>query len=568
MTYATKIDLDMALLPKDTPMFSDLVLILEDDQSVNPIRRRDMISGLTRIAMAIGRPLQDIPCSPHWLQPRLAKVAPGALKISLKTWQNAISNARSAMVHAQIVDQRPHRKTHLNEDWRRLWDLILASNDRTLRPTLSRFIYFLNDAGVAPQEVSDDHAQAFHLALIRNEISKSPLRVYRSAVFGWNLAGKRISEWPDTKLDLPALTTVIKLPESALPPSFIADLDSLMARLATPDILDDATISKARRPATIYLYRRQILRFASEIVHSGVPAEELLSIGNILEPQMAQRGLRQMLSRTNNKPNNLTCRTAELLRFLGRATQQDPKTQAQLERLAGKLKLPSKQGMTRKNRDRLRVLLTEENSFKIFTMPDRLFQRPPQGKANAFTQALAREDALAMAILLYCPVRIKNLAGIHLEQHLQRPGDGRVFLVLTEEEVKNARPLEFELTQDVIKMINAHLKTRSLELCPAGTPWLFPRRDGRGPMDPNHLARRLKRRIRKETGLEMNAHLFRHFAVAHLLDARPGSYELARRLLGHSDVSHTINMYAGLEVKSAIKAYADLVGDKKKGWRA
>jgi hypothetical protein len=50
------------------------------------------------------------------------------------------------------------------------------------------------------------------------------------------------------------------------------------------------------------------------------------------------------------------------------------------------------------------------------------------------------------------------------------------------------------------------------------------------------------------------------------LDANPGGYEVARRLLGHSDLSHTINLYSGLEVTSATKAFSDLVSDLRKGY--
>lgn len=61
----------------------------------------------------------------------------------------------------------------------------------------------------------------------------------------------------------------------------------------------------------------------------------------------------------------------------------------------------------------------------------------------------------------------------------------------------------------------------------------------------------------------MNAHLFRHFAVMNWLDANPGAYEGARRLLGHSEVSSTIKMYSGLEVRAATKTFADLIEAKK-----
>ena len=47
------------------------------------------------------------------------------------------------------------------------------------------------------------------------------------------------------------------------------------------------------------------------------------------------------------------------------------------------------------------------------------------------------------------------------------------------------------------------------------------------------------------------------------LDANPGGYEVARRLLGHSDISHTINLYSGMEVKSATRAFAEHMAARK-----
>lgn len=150
-----------------------------------------------------------------------------------------------------------------------------------------------------------------------------------------------------------------------------------------------------------------------------------------------------------------------------------------------------------------------------------------------------------------------------MEQHIQRPGDGRAYLVLIEDDLKTDRPIEFELPSEVIRMIDRHLATRCPHMCPSGTPWLFPTRDGAGPVLSGQLAGRIKQRIRKVTGLEVNAHLFRHIAVMNWLDANPGGYEVARRLLGHSDISHTINLYSGMEVKSATRAFADLMATKK-----
>ena len=272
-----------------------------------------------------------------------------------------------------------------------------------------------------------------------------------------------------------------------------------------------------------------------------------------------------MLSRTENRTVKMISEMAALLRNLSRITGQPAETQKRLAKLAARVAVAPQKGMTRKNRDRLRGLQNDKSMLRLLQLPERVFTHPPEGKANAYTKALAREDAVAIAILLVCPVRIKNIAGIHLEQHIQRPGDGRVYLVLTEDDLKNERPLEFELPKEVIQMIDRHLATRCPHMCPAGTPWLFPRRDGADPIMPGQLSARIKKRVWKVTGLVVNAHLFRHAAVMNWLDANPGGYEVSRRLLGHSDVSHTINMYSGLEVKSATRAFADLMATKKGG---
>jgi len=112
--------------------------------------------------------------------------------------------------------------------------------------------------------------------------------------------------------------------------------------------------------------------------------------------------------------------------------------------------------------------------------------------------------------------------------------------------------------------VDRHLATRCPLMCPTGTPWLFPQRDGNKHVDGGQLASRMLKRVRKEAGLHVNAHLYRHFAVMNWLDANPGGYEVARRLLGHSEVSRTINLYSGLEVKSATRAFADLIETTKR----
>ena len=166
---------------------------------------------------------------------------------------------------------------------------------------------------------------------------------------------------------------------------------------------------------------------------------------------------------------------------------------------------------------------------------------------------------MAIAILLSCPIRVGNLAGLHLERNLHRPGDGRTFLLFEADEVKNRQPIEFELPPRITALIDAHLATWQPLLCAGPAPWLFPRRDGRAPMNRSQMADGIARRIRKEVGVEFNVHLFRHLAAMIWLDAHPGSYEVVRRLLGHAELSRTLDAYAGFEAGTATRLFGAVV---------
>lgn len=67
--------LRLAFVQESMVMFPDIAAKLATDKKLAPTRIRDMISGLRRVAKALGMPLSDVPADPRWLQPRLEKVA-------------------------------------------------------------------------------------------------------------------------------------------------------------------------------------------------------------------------------------------------------------------------------------------------------------------------------------------------------------------------------------------------------------------------------------------------------------------------------------------------------------
>ena len=414
--------LDAAFVAPGTRSLADVIDGLLSTLDVLGTRTRDMVSGLRTVARAIGRTPEEIPADPRWLRTRLAKVEPAALGLTAKTWSNALSNAKAGLAEAGIVERRNRRKSELSPAWRSLWTLVLASENRTLKPALCRFVHFLDTRGVAPQDVTDADAVAFRDALAENEISKSPETTMRMAVNGWRQACRLLPDWPQVELTLPNRSRRVKLAEGSLPESFTADLDRLARSLTEPDPLSENGRLKSLRPATVAQYRAQLLRFAAELVRSGVEPDRIVDVATLCRPEMAERGLRRMLSGNDNQTNPGISETAALLRNLStsfcRAGEADRKA---LATFAKRVATKKRTGMTAKNRERLRVLQDDRNLLKLVNLPDRLFAEAKSGRKPHY-RALDREIAVAIEILLVCPLRVKNLAEIHLERNIHRPG--------------------------------------------------------------------------------------------------------------------------------------------------
>lgn len=555
--------LETAFIQPGTPMFSDVMHKIETATDLSATRRRDILSGLRRVAKALNRAPEQVPADAIWLQSRLNTFAPASIGLSPKTWSNALSDARAGLVLFGVVERRISRKADLSSEWGPLWDIVLRRNDPTLSSSLPRLVHFLNRMEVAPRAVSLSDLEAYREALTLNELSRSPVSAFRSAVNAWNLAVARVPEWPRQTFTLPSRSRRIALALDAFPDTFGADLALYLDSLANPDPLDPEATASPLRQVSRTQYRNMILRFASLVVRSGVPIERIDGLAALVDIGVAERGLREMLSRTDGKSSVGISDMANLLKSIARRfVRVGEEQQKKLDHWNARLSAPAQTGMTAKNSARLRPFDNPDVLVRLLRLPQELFNRANAKKAKR-RDFLAREEAIGLAILLNCPIRRKNLTQIHIERDLQRPGDGRVYMVFDTEEVKNSLLLEFDLPRPVVAMIDEHLATRSPLLCPPGTLWLFPRRDGSQPLNLTHFAERIRKRIRRETGLEMNMHLFRHLAAKIWLTEHPGQYEVVRRLLGHTNTSQTFNLYCEFEAGVATRRFSQLISKKQ-----
>jgi integrase len=475
-----------------------------------------------------------------------------------------LSNARAALVHFGLAKERVNRRKDLSPVWLQLWQAQQATTQRSLGYALCNFVFFLSAMEIAPEDVRSEHVLAYREALKENDIRKDPEETFRKAANGWNRAVAVHDFWPRQTLTLPSRDRRIAPCLSELPQSFAIDMEHYIKSLTESDPLAINGRISPLRPATVLSHRHNIMRFSGILIKAGVPAEEITGLAILASPVNAERGLRWMLTRSGNKMTSDIDNVASLLLLIGRdyLRLEGPDLVA-LAELAKKLAMPRQRGMTPKNRDRLRAVGDPQVLRKLLLLPEQLFSRAER-KDLAMTATLEREDAIALAILQSCPIRRKNLVEIRLDQNLHRPGDGSVYLVFEKAETKTRQMIEFLLPDEIVQMINIHVKTRSPALCPPDTVWLFPKRDGSGPIECNYMSTKLTRRIHRELGLDFNMHLHRHLAAKIFLDDQPGAYEVVRRILGHSSTSTTLNAYVGFEAGTATRLFADVLNKKRK----
>lgn len=307
--------LDLAFAAPGAPRLSVVLAAVSADAALSPLRRRDLVSAVRRVAAALDRAPADIPADPLWLRPRLGKIAPAALGLSQKTWTNILSDFRAALASAGATAEGRGRPAALPSEWTALRDALTLKRHRI---GLSRFMRFCANLGVAPEAVNDEALAGFHAALERSELRKDPATLVRETATFWNQAGETVPGWPVGRLTVPDRRNRVALSMETFPPSFRADADAYLKRLAVADLTDPDAPPRALEPETIAFRRGQIARFASALVHRGRDPETIAGLADLVEPAAAREGLRYFLDRNGGKPSGAIHNLAALLKSIAK----------------------------------------------------------------------------------------------------------------------------------------------------------------------------------------------------------------------------------------------------------
>jgi integrase len=413
---------------------------------------------------------------------------------------------------------------------------------------------------LASYEIQDETIEEFEAALIEETLHRNPSKVAREAVLTWNKMRGRVAGWPDITLTRTSSRVPWTIPLDKFPAGFQADVDAWCRRMAMTDLFDEDAPVRASRPATIKHRRFQIRMMASAIVLSGVDISKITGLRDIVEVENFRLGIRFMIDRGDGKITEAIFGLASGIKAIARHhVKIDDLHLERLKRLCSRLDQQADR-YRKKNKERLAQFDDRRNLALLMHLPDRLRALSMQPGPKPRSAALYMQSAVAIEILIMCPMRIGNLVNLDINRHLRwikDKGKRRLVITIPGDEVKNGSPLRYELEGTSAVLVSEYMERARLELCSQPSTALFPRMNG-GPRNPGDLSQQIKRHFFEQTGLVVNAHLFRSLAgkIHNLVNA--GDAATISHVLGDR-IGTVMKSYTQFEQKAALDHYQSSV---------
>lgn len=521
--------------------------------------RQNMASSVRRFCAVIERSPEGVQADPRILEILFERASPGALGLSPARWRNVKSDIRRVLKLCYAIQPPPDTKVPLTDEWEKLCASVTNPTERAMLRRLGRFCYARQ---IAANRVDDRIVEDYARYLDEQLFSKAPERIRDDTVRSWN---RRIAGGVLARLTPVDRGRAYTFRWKDLPASLREDVGAWHEACLRPDPFDPDAPAPVRQ-STIDQRDRMVRRFATAMVAKGEPVDELTGLRALLAPRRVKLALSFFLDRNDGETSPQAHEMARLAVTIARHwLKLDQDELRELRGWAKRLHRPQ-MGLSQKNEERLRQFRDDTVLRALFTLPDRILAGERRKPADS-RSALRVQTALAIALLTVAPMRIENLRCLDRDRHFVRAfsdKDPVLQIRIEAREVKNDVDLAYPVPDDVAALLELYM-ARYQPLLANGHPstLLFPGRSG-APKAANTLRRNICNTIRRELGLHVHPHLFRHLAAYLYLKRHPGHYEDVRRILHHTSIQTTINAYAGLEAATALGRYDSVVLKLKK----
>ncbi|SDM08817.1 hypothetical protein, partial [Aliiruegeria lutimaris] len=418
-------------------------------------RHRDQISAVRRVAEMLGRAPADLPCDAPGLRMYLDRIHPAQHQITARTLSNIKANLAAALRAARAIP-RNAPKVPRTAAWE---EFFLAADAKHQVWSLSRLATYCAWRGLQPADVTDEVMAEFQNYLDARLLTKDPTKLCKEMAQIWNGIVKR-NDLPFTRLSYEKGGRHRCRPLSTYPEPLQAEIQTYLGQLRHDDPFDTSGPEEALRPTSVRNVEAHLRQFLDALAEAGEEPTGMKSLANVVTAENMKAAFRVIMERAPSDKippacNNIAATLVAIARHHLKLSELDLK-----EILAVKKVVQTKpRGMSAKNSDRLAQFNDWENVLRIVGLPATLMDEADRSP-HARKGALNAMHAVAIAILLSCPMRAKNLAGLDLERHIKvhRSGTHTRYTIRIEGiEVKNGEPIEVRLNNRVSRLLHRYI---------------------------------------------------------------------------------------------------------------
>ena len=527
----------------------DAKLCLKSVRSLSPTKFRDYTSALNRFSEWCDLPLDNIAATHGQVRALFEGLSPGGVGVSKRRFENvrsAINRILQLIGAPQVRHIAP-----ISPIWIKFISRAKLAGDRGC---LSKFARFCSARNVLPEQVTDDVSSAFLDHLQNGSLVAKPREKHQTLCRAWNRLVEQTGSNIISRLTVPKYGDRYWISREQFPISLQKQMADYHAYLCCSNPLADRAPHKPLRKVSADYRIKQLYSAAAALVQSGMEIDQITDLSILVEIDNAKKILKFYLNRKNGEKSKMLSDIAQGLAKVALRYLEVPEDQMnQLRELKKRVKVEMN-SMTDKNREVLQVFNRPEMVSRFKLLPHKIFETAQLGDPTN-KKAILAQKAVAIAILMYAPMRLKNLGNLNLTLHLNgKIHPGKITITIPADEVKNEEHLVFELPEPVTGLVDEYVKTFRPLLLKLSNDFLFPGQGGR-PKSFNNLSQQIAKLVHDELGVRLTAHQFRHLMGKIFLDNNPGQYEVLRRVLGHRSIDTTIAYYAGEETRSAVQHF-------------
>ncbi|MGR3715311.1 MAG: tyrosine-type recombinase/integrase [Thermohalobaculum sp.] len=526
------------------------------DTTLTESRRGEIASAITTICRALGQPAETVSASPANLRAALKHLTPAMARVSPGRWRNARSLLAFALARAGLVTIEGRARATPSA----AWSLLLSGVSGRHGPYyhLGRFARWCTAQSIEPHDVSDAVLGRYQHALADQSLTDDPARSAKEVARAWNTASAAQPSWPQIALSVPDNRRAFTPDWDAYPPSLKQDVDALLGWLGDDDPFGERP-SRALRPASLATRRKQIRSLAGALVVQGVPPSTLTDLRATITLERCKLALRYFWDKAGAKPTTHTAQLAGLCLMIARHwVHLPPHEITHLKDVAERL-TPKAAGISDRNTERLLALEDAGRLRALLTLPERLMDLADNAGPPSLSSARLAQAAVAIAIELRKPLRLRNLQELRIGTTLIREHKDLVLLLQPADDVKNRLRITAKIEGTPAKLIATYIDRYRPLLATAGGDWLFPGKTAQKPKSSCSLRDQITDAIAKHAGLAWHPHLFRHCAAWLILREDPKAHGAVQRILGNKTLYSVMNNYSGLESISAGQRLSELI---------